>query len=115
MKRVEADPSFVHSHERPIHSSPVDSSAAGRGSVGFPRLGRIKSYHPKDWSSDPQKHHRVLLGAGTGPRKKLLHLAETVGGVEHYLIEQEASHFPQMETARRCLDALKTVQGKDGQ
>lgn len=87
--------------------------AAGADPLAFIRAnaGRIKCYHLKDWSSDPQKHYRVLLGEGIGRWTELLRVAETVGGVEHYLIEQEGSRFPQMETAKRCLDALKTFRG----
>jgi len=36
-------------------------------------------------------------------------VAETVGGVEHWLIEQEGSRFTQMETARRCLENFKAA------
>ena len=87
--------------------------AAGADPLTFIRTnaGRIKTYHLKDWSSDPQKDYRVLLGEGIGRWKELLELAETVGGVEHYLIEQEGSRFPQMETARRCLENFKTIRG----
>lgn len=86
--------------------------AAGADPLAFIKAnaGRIKTYHLKDWSSDPDKRYRVLLGEGIGPWKKLLHLAETVGGVEHYLIEQEGSRFSQMETAKRCLENLKAIQ-----
>lgn len=87
--------------------------AAGADPLAFiqANAGRIKTYHLKDWSSDPQKHYRVLLGEGIGRWKELIELAETVGGVEHYLIEQEGSRFPQMETARRCLENFKTIRG----
>jgi sugar phosphate isomerase/epimerase len=83
--------------------------AAGADPLAFIKAnaGRIKTYHLKDWSSDPQKRYRVLLGEGIGPWKQLLEVAETVGGVEHYLIEQEGSRFPPMETARRCLENFK--------
>lgn len=87
--------------------------AAGADPLAFIRAnaGRIKTYHLKDWSPDPQKHYRVLLGEGIGPWKELFALAETVGGVEHYLIEQEGSRFPPLETAQRCLDNLKAIRG----
>jgi len=87
--------------------------AAGADPLAFIRAnaGRIKTYHLKDWSPDPQKQYRVLLGEGIGPWKELLQLAETVGGVEHYLIEQEGSRFSPLETARRCLDNLKALRG----
>lgn len=73
--------------------------------------GRVKTYHLKDWSDDPQKKYLVLLGEGIGRWSEVLELAETVGGVEHYLIEQEGSRFSQMETARRCLDNFKSIRG----
>ena len=87
--------------------------AAGADPLAFIKAnaGRIKTYHLKDWSDDPQKNYRVLLGEGLGKWKELLELAETVGGVEHYLIEQEGSRFSQMETAKRCLENFKTIRG----
>jgi len=88
--------------------------AAGADPLAFIKAnaGRIKTYHLKDWSDDPQKRYRVLLGEGIGRWKELLELAETVGGVEHYLIEQEGSRFSQMETAKRCLDNFKAIRGQ---
>lgn len=87
--------------------------AAGADPVGFIKAnaGRIKTYHLKDWSSDPQKHYRVLLGEGIGRWKELLEVAETIGGVEYYLIEQEGSRYSQLETAQRCLENLKAIRG----
>lgn len=83
--------------------------AAGVDPVAFVRANasRIKTYHIKDWSPDPALHYRVLLGEGMGPWKTLFDVAETTGGVEHYLIEQEGSRFPPMETAQRCLDNFR--------
>ena len=43
------------------------------------------------------------------PWKDIFEAAETVGGVEFYLIEQEGSRFPPMETARRCLENFKKL------
>lgn len=85
--------------------------AAGADPLAYIKAnaGRIKTYHLKDWSSDAQKRYRVLLGEGIGPWKQLFEVAETVGGVEHYLIEQEGSRFSQMETARRCLENFKAI------
>jgi sugar phosphate isomerase/epimerase len=71
--------------------------------------GRIRSIHCKDWSPDPDKGYRVLIGEGVAPWKKIRQAAETVGGVEYYLIEQEGSRFPELETARRCLDNWKAA------
>ena len=69
--------------------------------------GRVKSFHLKDWSPEPEKGYKVLLGEGIGDWPKILDAAEKVGGVEYYLIEQEGSRFPPMETAKRCLENFK--------
>ena len=71
--------------------------------------GRIRSLHLKDWS--PDKGYRVLFGQGTAPWNKIFEAAETKGGVEYYLIEQEGSDFPEMETADRCLIAFRGIRG----
>jgi len=63
--------------------------------------GRIRSMHLKDWS--PEKGYAVLFGEGVAPWKKLLAAAENTGGIEFYLIEQEGSAYPELETAERCL------------
>lgn len=87
--------------------------AAGADPVAFIRQnpGRVASYHLKDWSPDPEKGYRVLLGEGIGPWKEIVEAAETVGGVEYYLIEQEGSRFSPMETARRCLENFRKIRG----
>jgi sugar phosphate isomerase/epimerase len=73
--------------------------------------GRIGSIHLKDWSPEPGKGYRVLLGEGAAPWKKIFQAAEKTGGLEHYLIEQEGSAYPPMETAERCLAAFKKLRG----
>jgi len=73
--------------------------------------GRIHSMHCKDWSSDPQKGYTVLFGEGVAPWKKIMDAAERKGGIEYYLIEQEGSRFPPLETAQRCLDAIRKLRG----
>jgi sugar phosphate isomerase/epimerase len=85
---------------------------AGADLVAFVKAnpGRIKSYHLKDWAPG-EGGGRVLLGEGTGPWKALFDVAETIGGVEYYLIEQEGSRFTPMETARRSLEALRALRG----
>jgi sugar phosphate isomerase/epimerase len=65
--------------------------------------GRIRSLHLKDWS--PEKGYKVLFGEGVAPWKKIFAAAESKGGVEFYLIEQEGSRYPEFETADRCLVA----------
>jgi sugar phosphate isomerase/epimerase len=71
--------------------------------------GRIKSLHCKDWSAGQDKGYRVLFGEGDAPWKEILKAAESTGGVEYYLIEQEGSRFSSLETAQRCLAAWKKM------
>lgn len=73
--------------------------------------GRIVSMHCKDWSPDPAKGYKVLFGEGVAPWKKIFEAAETTGGVEYYLIEQEGSAYPPLETVERCLATFKKVHG----
>ncbi len=70
--------------------------------------GRIRSMHVKDWS--PQKGLDVLIGQGVAPWKEIFAAAETVGGIQYYLIEQEGdSQYSEMETARLSLRAFRKV------
>jgi len=71
--------------------------------------GRIVSMHCKDWSPDAAKGYRVLIGEGAVPWKKLLQTAEKAGGIEYYLVEQEGSDFPPIDTAARCLVAFRKL------
>jgi sugar phosphate isomerase/epimerase len=70
--------------------------------------GRIRSLHCKDWSA-AGKGYQVLVGEGDVAWKPLIAAAESVGGVEYYLIEQEGSRFSSLETAQRCLDTWKKL------
>lgn len=72
---------------------------------------RIRSIHCKDWSPDPDKGYKVLFGEGKADWKGIFQAAENGGGVEYYLIEQEGSRFPEMETVRRCLEAYRSTHG----
>jgi sugar phosphate isomerase/epimerase len=87
--------------------------SAGADPVAFVKAnpGRVKSYHLKDWSPG-EDGGRVLLGEGIGPWKALFQVAESVGGVEYYLIEQEGSRFTPMETAKRCLQNYRSLRAK---
>lgn len=75
--------------------------------------GRIKMMHLKDWApnknGEKDKGYRVLFGEGVTPWKELLAAAETVGGLEYVLIEQEGSRFSEFETAKRCLENYKAL------
>lgn len=71
--------------------------------------GRIKSLHCKDWApgAGPDKGYHVLTGEGVVPWKEIRAAAESVGGVETYLIEQEGSRFTPFETIEKCLATWK--------
>lgn len=84
---------------------------AGADPVGWIRTnpGRIRSLHLKEWSPDPGKGFTVLFGEGAAPWKNIFEAAESAGGVEYYLIEQEGSRFNELDTARRCLQSFRVV------
>jgi sugar phosphate isomerase/epimerase len=74
--------------------------------------GRINSIHCKDWAPgtpEDNKSYRVVFGEGVCPWAKIFAAAESVGGVEYYLIEQEGSRYPELETAQRSLDNWKKM------
>jgi sugar phosphate isomerase/epimerase len=72
--------------------------------------GRIHSLHCKDWSPDPDKGFRVLFGEGKGDWKGIFAAAESVGGAEYYLMEQEGSRLSELDTARACLQSYKKLE-----
>jgi len=84
---------------------------AGSDPVAWIRAnpGRIRSLHLKDWSPDPAKGYQVLFGEGAGDWKNIFAAAESTGGAEYYLIEQEGSRYSELDTARRCLERFRTV------
>ncbi len=69
--------------------------------------GRIRSMHCKDWSPDPDKGYKVLFGEGVADWKNIFSAAESVGGIEYYLVEQEGSRFSELETVQKCLAAFR--------
>jgi sugar phosphate isomerase/epimerase len=76
--------------------------------------GRIKIMHLKDWApgaSAEDKGYRVLFGEGVTPWKELMAAAESTGGLEFFLIEQEGSRFSEFETAKKCLENWKKMFG----
>jgi sugar phosphate isomerase/epimerase len=80
---------------------------AGSDPVAWIRAnpGRIRSIHCKDWSRE--KGYAVLFGEGAADWKGIFEAAESVGGVEYYLIEQEGSRYSELDTARKCLGAFR--------
>jgi sugar phosphate isomerase/epimerase len=83
---------------------------AGADPVAWIRAnpGRIRSLHCKDWSPDPGKGYQVLFGEGKADWKNIFAAAESVGGVEFYLVEQEGSRFSELDTARKCLETFRS-------
>ena len=73
--------------------------------------GRIISMHCKDWSPEPAKGYSVLFGEGASPWKKIFEAAEKTGGIQYYLIEQEGSALPPIETVKRCLASFRGLHG----
>ncbi len=71
--------------------------------------GRIRSLHLKEWSPDTAKGYSVLFGEGIADWKAIFAAAESVGGAEYYLIEQEGSRFSELDTAERCLQAFRAA------
>ncbi len=51
----------------------------------------------------------MLFGEGDAKWKDIFAAAESVGGVEYYLIEQEGSRYDEFETARRCLQSYRSM------
>jgi len=84
---------------------------AGSDPVAWIRAnpGRIRSLHLKDWSPEKAKGYSVLFGEGAADWKNIFEAAESAGGAEYYLIEQEGSRFTELETARRCLQSFRLL------
>ena len=84
--------------------------------IQFPSSRRIpartRSNHLKDWAPgtrEQEKAYRVFLGEGVAPWPEIFAAAESVGGVEYYLMEQEGSRYSEFETAERCLAIWKRM------
>lgn len=74
--------------------------------------GRIRNVHCKDWapgSEEDEKGYRVLFGEGAADWKGIFAAAESVGGIEFYIMEQEGSRYDEFESARRCLETWREM------
>jgi sugar phosphate isomerase/epimerase len=71
---------------------------------------RIRSLHCKDWSPEPGKGFSVLFGEGAVDWKGVFAAASSVGGAQFYLMEQEGSRFPELDTAQKCLEVYRSSQ-----
>lgn len=69
--------------------------------------GRIKSIHCKEWSKT--NGYKVLFGEGDSPWKAIFAAAESVGGVEGYLIEQEGHSDPSIVAVEKCLKNIRAT------
>jgi len=70
--------------------------------------GRIKSLHCKDWA--PGRGYAVLFGEGASPWQRIFKAAESAGGVEYYLVEQEEGPAAeQLQRAEGCLANWKKL------
>ncbi len=72
--------------------------------------GRINCLHLKDWGAGQGRGYQCLYGEGDVKWAPVFAAAEKTGGVEYYLIEQEGSRLPSLETARRCLENYRKGQ-----
>jgi sugar phosphate isomerase/epimerase len=71
--------------------------------------GRIRSIHCKDWGSGG-RGYGVAFGEGDAPWKRLFDAAESVGGIEFYLIEQEhPGDIGELAMAQKCLDNYRKL------
>jgi sugar phosphate isomerase/epimerase len=103
---------FIAQHTKPSIVLQLDVGtclAAGSNPAEWIRAnpGRIRSMHCKDWS--PDKGYKVLFGEGSADWKSIFAAAESVGGIEYYLLEQEGSRFPELETAQKCLETFRST------
>lgn len=70
--------------------------------------GRIGSIHCKDWGAGQNRGYAVAFGEGDVPWKAIFEAAESVGGVQYYLVEQEVSP-DQFAMAKHCMDNWKKL------
>jgi len=87
---------------------------AGADPIGWVKAnpGRIKSMHLKDWGAGEGRGYAVAFGEGDVPWRALLDAAESTGGVEYFLIEQEVSApGGAFAMAQRCLENYKKMRG----
>jgi len=72
--------------------------------------GRINTVHCKEWGKE--KGFGAIFGEGDAPWREIFAAAESGGGVEYYLIEQEQSPRGQeLPTVERCLANYKKMRG----
>jgi sugar phosphate isomerase/epimerase len=74
--------------------------------------GRIRSIHLKDWGKGEGRGYAVAFGEGDVQWKGIFDAAESTGGIEYYLIEQEhAGADGELAMAQKCLDNYRKMRG----
>jgi sugar phosphate isomerase/epimerase len=87
---------------------------AGQDPVAWVKAnpGRIRSMHLKDWAAGEGRGYAVAFGEGDVQWKPLLDAAESTGGVEYYLIEQEvAGSLGELAMVQKCLENYRKLRG----
>jgi sugar phosphate isomerase/epimerase len=84
--------------------------SAGADPVAFIKKypGRIYAMHVKDYDTGG-KGFEVLVGEGSAKWKEIFQLADKIGGIEFYIVEQEGSGYPPLETVERCFKTMKKL------
>jgi sugar phosphate isomerase/epimerase len=85
---------------------------AGQDPVAWVKAnpGRIRSMHLKDWAAGEGRGYAVAFGEGDVQWKALLDAAESTGGVEYYLIEQEvAGNIGELAMVQKCLENYRKL------
>jgi sugar phosphate isomerase/epimerase len=72
--------------------------------------GRIKSLHLKDWGAGESRGYNVAFGEGDVKWLEIFAAAESVGGAEYYLIEQErAGTLGELAMVQKCLENYRKL------
>jgi sugar phosphate isomerase/epimerase len=74
--------------------------------------GRIRSMHCKDWGAGEGRGYAVAFGEGDAPWPRIFQAAESVGGIEHYFLEQEVpGAIGELAMAQKCLENYRKLRG----
>ncbi len=109
-RAADGHPRQEHAERRRLQLDAGTAIEVGADAVAWIKAnpGRIKSIHLKDWGMAGA--YDVAFGEGNVPWQPLFEAAESVGGVEYYLIEQEhAGPDGELAMAQRCLDNYKKM------
>ncbi len=72
--------------------------------------GRINSMHCKDWGAGDGRGYAVAFGEGDAPWLRIFQAAESTGGIEHYLLEQEvAGPIGEIAMVQKCLENYRRI------